>query len=254
MISVKALAPGQGRQSTAIGYISGTAPPSHREPAAIDRTTTLETHRQAVAPALIAEVRALAARGWTPATGGNFSCRIDARHVAMTASGGDKGRIGTDHILVVDLDGQVVVGARRPSAETLLHTHLYRRYADVGAVLHTHSRAQTVASRLFEDAGAMRIEGYELIKAFEGQSTHETSIEIPVFPNNQHMPTLAGQVDARLDRGGTTPGYLIAGHGLYAWGCDLEQAHRHLEALDFLIDCELERLRLSRRGDGGTRA
>ena len=62
--------------------------------------------------------------------------------------------------------------------------------------------------------------------------------------DEQDMAVLAAQVDALLDAGPMW-GYLIDGHGLYAWGKDLAEARRHLEAFDFLLDCELELRRLT---------
>ena len=62
---------------------------------------------------------------------------------------------------------------------------------------------------------------------------------MPIFPNTQDMNVLARQVEAKLDEGPLW-GYLINGHGLYAWGRDMMEARRHLEAFDFLINCELE--------------
>ncbi|MBW3549399.1 MAG: methylthioribulose 1-phosphate dehydratase [Proteobacteria bacterium] len=194
---------------------------------------------------IITHVRELAARGWTPATSSNFSQRLDERHVAITVSGRDKGRLTEADIMVVDLDGQPVATGHRPSAETLLHTQLYSRFAEVGCVLHTHSQAQTVASRLYSGAGHVHLEGYELLKAFTGNTTHETAVELPVLPNSQDMHTLAAQVDALLDRQ-CMWGYLIDGHGLYAWGRDMHEARRHLEAFEFLLGCELELRRLQR--------
>lgn len=194
---------------------------------------------------LARNVRELAASGWTPATSSNFSRRLDDRHVAITVSGGDKGQLTADGIMVVDLEGKPVATDRRSSAETLLHTRLYRRFAEVGCVLHTHSQNQTVASRLYAPDGHVRLEGYEMLKAFHGNTTHETTIELPVLPNSQDMPTLADQVDALLDRQ-TMWGYLIDGHGLYAWGRDMAEARRHLEAFDFLLGCELELRKLQR--------
>ncbi|GAB2612317.1 methylthioribulose 1-phosphate dehydratase [Novilysobacter erysipheiresistens] len=194
---------------------------------------------------IIVNVRELAAAGWTPATSSNFSTRLDDRHVAITVSGGDKGRLTEADIMVVDLDGQPVATDQRPSAETLLHTQLYSRFAEIGCVLHTHSRNQTVASRLFAGTGHVHLEGYELLKAFTGNNTHETAIELPVLPNSQDMHTLAAQVDALLDRQ-CMWGYLIDGHGLYAWGRDMAEARRHLEAFEFLLGCELELRKLHR--------
>ena len=194
---------------------------------------------------IIVNVRELALRGWTPATSSNFSSRIDAGHVAITVSGRDKGRLTEGDIMVVDLDGQPVATSHRPSAETLLHTQLYKRYPQVGCVLHTHSQTQTVASRLYAGIGHVHLEGYELLKAFSGTTTHETALDLPVYPNTQDMPTLAAQVDATLD---SQPmwGYLIDGHGLYAWGRDMPEARRHLEAFEFLLGCELELRKLHR--------
>ena len=192
---------------------------------------------------IIVNVRELAERGWTPATSSNFSCRIDAANVAITVSGRDKGRLVQDDIMVVDLDGLPVATTQKSSAETLLHTQLYKRFPGIGCVLHTHSVNQTVASRLYAARGAIRLEGYELLKAFAGNTTHETLLDLPVLPNTQDMPALAAKVEGLLDAGPMW-GYLIEGHGLYAWGRDMAEARRHLEAFEFLLACELEMRRL----------
>lgn len=194
---------------------------------------------------LIENVRELSAVGWTPATSSNFSCRIDAQHVAITVSGRDKRRLTEADIMVVDLDGRPVATAQKSSAETLLHTQLYKRCPEIGCILHTHSLTQTVASRLYAGMGHVRLEGYELLKAFTGNTTHDTVVELPVLPNTQDMPTLAAQADALLDSTEMW-GYLIDGHGLYAWGRDMTEARRHLEAFEFLLGCELELRRLRR--------
>ena len=192
---------------------------------------------------IVANVRELSQLGWTPATSSNFSLRLDARHAAITSSGKDKGRLVPEDIMVVDLDGQAVGSALKPSAETLLHTQLYRHSPSIGCVLHTHSHTQTVASRLFAKEGKVRLEGYELLKAFRGNETHEMAMDVPVFPNSQDMPALAAKVQ-RLLYTGPIWGYLIDGHGLYAWGRDMAEARRHLEAFEFLLACELDLRRL----------
>ena len=204
----------------------------------------IDSARLAAATAeLIAGTRELAALGWTPATSSNFSMRLDERTAAITVSGRDKGRLVPDDIMVVDLEGRAVGSDKRPSAETVLHTQLYARLPGVGCVLHTHSLAQTLASKLYAGAGHIRFEEYELIKAFRGQDTHEAVMDVPVLANNQHIPTLAAQVDVLLDKKEFW-GYLIEGHGLYAWGRDMAEARRHLEAFEFLLGCELDLRRL----------
>lgn len=188
--------------------------------------------------ALILHTGELARLGQTPATSSNFSMRLDADHAVITVSGRDKGRLVSEDFMVVDLDGRAVGSDHRPSAETGLHTQLYRRFPDLGCVLHTHSHNQTVASRLFARRGYLRLAGYELLKALAGNDTHDTAVELPVLPNSQDIPALAARVEQLLDAGPHW-GYLIEGHGLYAWGRDMTEARRHLDAFEFLLGCEL---------------
>ena len=170
--------------------------------------------------------------------------RLSPSTAAITISGRDKGRLTERDIMVVDLEGRAVGSEHRPSAETLLHTQLYARDPAIGAVLHTHSLAQTVASRLWAGDRMIRFEGYELIKAFAGRSTHDDVLELPVFANTQDMPALAREIDAWFDGGRTMHGYLIDGHGIYTWGRDMSETRRHLDAFEFLLQAELELRRL----------
>ena len=191
--------------------------------------------------ALIEAGRELHARGWVPATSGNFSARLSDAEIALTVSGWHKGKLAEAGIMRADMQGHAVGSDKRPSAETLLHTQLYQRYPDVGVVLHVHSVNATLISRAVQRSGAhdLVLAGYELLKAFPGNSTHETSMRVPVFDNDQDIPRLAAKVDAWLDANEPIYGYLIAGHGLYAWGRDMAETLRHLEAFDFLFECEL---------------
>ena len=202
------------------------------------------TRFTACAQAIVNAGRKLGALGLTPATSSNFSMRMDADRAAITISGRDKGSLTLSDVMVIDMDGNAVGTSARPSAETLLHTQIYRRFPDMNAVLHTHSRNQTVASRLFADAGHVSLEGYELLKAIAGHSTHETRIDLPVFPNTQDMTGLVAAVDDWIQADKPLYGYLIDGHGIYAWGRDMAEAERHIEAFEFLLACELDLRRL----------
>lgn len=196
----------------------------------------------AIAHDLLEAGRYIDGRGWVPATSGNFSARLDAERIAITVSGRHKGRLTADDFMVVDLAGNPLTTGKRPSAETLLHTQLYAHDPAIGAVLHTHSRNATVLSRRL-GSDDLVLEGYELLKAFPGVTTHEIRVTVPVYPNEQDIPRLAGQVQAELDSGEPLYGYLIAGHGLYTWGATVEETLRHIEAFEFLFECELEERR-----------
>ncbi|MBV8580940.1 MAG: methylthioribulose 1-phosphate dehydratase [Candidatus Eremiobacteraeota bacterium] len=195
-------------------------------------------------PGVVEEIAAFgrfaAARGWVPATAGNFSRRVDAGHAAVTRSGIDKGAIGAADLAVLALDAPIPAGM---SAETPLHLARYRTDAAIGAIFHVHTVASTVLSRLDERAGVVRTDGFEMHKAI-GLRTHESVVEIPVFANDQDTVRLAAAIEARLGAAAAVPGYLLAGHGLYAWGATAADARRHVEGLEFLLACHLEERRL----------
>ncbi len=183
------------------------------------------------------------AQGWCPATGGNFSVRLGPENALITASGCHKGHLSADQLLQVNLDGEPQASLLKPSAETLLHTRLYELDANIGAVLHTHSVASTVLSRL-EVGEWLTISGYEMQKSLSGNHTHDASIRIAILDNAQDMQALAAELSLRWQGEPLEWGFLVRGHGLYTWGHDMSEARRHLEGLEFLFACELEMRRL----------
>lgn len=185
---------------------------------------------------LVEAGRYIHAHGWAPATSGNFSARLPDGRIAMTVSGKHKGHLSIDDIMLVDADGQPL-DQRKPSAETLLHILLYRRYPAVGAVLHPHSSNSTLASRLFQNE--LVLENYELLKALDGITTHASRVVVPIFPNDQNIPHLSLRVDEYIALHGDIRAYIIAGHGFYTWGTSVADALRHVEALEFLFDLEI---------------
>jgi methylthioribulose-1-phosphate dehydratase len=188
---------------------------------------------------IIAAGAFVSTKGWTPATAGNLSARVSDRAMAITASGVDKGVLRSADVLLYDLAANRVRGARAASAETALHVERYAADPGVGAVVHVHARNATVLSMVSGNTHEIRLEGY-------GIRTHETGIGVPLFANTQDMDALARDVRVRLSDNVPRFGYLLAGHGLYAWGRTMADALRHTEALEFLLGCELERRKVSR--------
>jgi len=206
-------------------------------------TLHLPTIPAEVADDLAAIGRFASARGWVPATSGNFSRRLDDRHAAITRSGIDKGKIAPADLIVVDLEAPLPQGV---SAETPLHVARYRSDPMAGAIVHIHSVAATVLSRADAAKGAVRLDGFEMHKALTGFTTHESVVALPVFANDQDTQALAERVEQRLNGKTTVPAYLLSGHGLYVWGATMADAQRHLEGIEFLLQCALEERRLQR--------
>jgi methylthioribulose-1-phosphate dehydratase len=186
---------------------------------------------------LVETGRRIDARGWAPATAGNYSARLDDGSIAVTVSGRHKGRLTQADIMRVDLEGRSLDG-QRPSAETALHLALYRRFPEIGAVLHGHSPDAVGLSRAYPDAQEWRFAGHEMLKAFPGNPTHEAELRLPIVDNSQDMAEIEAAVTPKLLAPGAAPAYLIRSHGLYAWGKDLDEAERVLEATEWLIAAE----------------
>jgi len=191
-----------------------------------------------VAAERLAELgRVLYARGWLSATSGNLSVVVSREplQLAITASGFHKGRLTSDQFVLLGAGGEVYAGSGSPSAEWRLHVALVEA-TGAEAVLHTHSLWSTTLSHLHFQDGGVAISGYEMLKALAGVSSHEHREWLPIVDNSQNMAALEHAIADVIRRDAGVHGILIRGHGLYTWGCDLEEANRHLEALEFLLE------------------
>lgn len=191
---------------------------------------------------------------WCPATSGNLSTRVvGEQRFHISRSGKYKGELGLEDFLAVDFNGNVIddvsgneqgnntgnnIGTKgTPSAETLLHALIYERHPEAAFVLHSHSVYGTVLSRSLGE-GDIVFRDYELQKAFAGIDTHDTQFIVPVFSNSQDMAFLASKIARHMDDRGVAHCFVLAGHGIYTWGSSIADAKRHLEALEFLFECE----------------
>lgn len=192
----------------------------------------------AASETILAELaRSCYERGWVFGTSGNFSAVVSRNPLVLTitATGLDKGKLSPDDFVQIDESGAVIAGSGRPSAETALHL-LLANLRQAGAVLHTHSVWNTLLSDLSGNQGGLWIEGYEMLKGLEGITTHNHREWLPIIENEQDMARLSGVVESTLRRYPGAHGFLLRGHGLYTWGQSLEQARRHLEILEFLLE------------------
>lgn len=181
-------------------------------------------------------------RGWSPGTSTNYSFihpELDDI-VVISKSGVDKSLFSSDDFMHVDLHGEPtnLYSEFKPSAETLIHTELYKLFPKTKVILHTHSKASTLLSFLDEPLGFVAFSGYEVLKGLPNTSTHEALVRIPIFKNDQDMPRFTKQFKTfEVSLGNNA--FLMEKHGLYVWGETFEEAKRHLEIYEYLLDLEL---------------
>ncbi|HEU4340648.1 MAG TPA: methylthioribulose 1-phosphate dehydratase [Candidatus Binatia bacterium] len=189
-----------------------------------------------IAAELAAISRSFCGRGWALGTSGNFSAVLtrEPLRLAITPSGADKGELNADQILEIGIN-EAGDPSRKASAEALLHINVVLSRG-AGAVLHTHSVWSTIVSSLHAPAGAIMIEGFEMLKGLEGVRSHQHRESLPIVENSQDIRELAEKVTRILKEYPNAHGFLLRQHGLYTWGANLAQAKRHVEVLEFLLE------------------
>ena len=76
-------------------------------------------------------------------SGGNVSWRMEDGSILVTPSGMIYEDMETDDVLVVDIDGKILEGTRRPSVDTEALLYIFKNRPDINAVIHTHQPAAT---------------------------------------------------------------------------------------------------------------
>ncbi|MDG4655732.1 methylthioribulose 1-phosphate dehydratase [Ectobacillus antri] len=179
----------------------------------------------------------LAAKDWFPATSGNISIKVsdEPLQFLITASGKDKTKITPEDFLLVDKTGRAIEETHlRPSAETLLHVHIYNQ-TKAGCVLHVHTIENNVISSLYEHE--VTIGNQEIIKALDIWE-EGAKITIPIIENYADIPLLGETFLPHIT--GDTGAVLIRNHGITVWGKNGFDAKRRLEAYEFLFRFHLK--------------
>lgn len=175
--------------------------------------------------------RALVDHGLVTLTWGNVSgiCP-ERRHVAIKPSGVPYGELTPEHIVVVDLEGNVVEGDLRPSSDTPTHVLLYRHFAAVGGIAHSHSRHGTAFAQARREIPCL---GTTHADHFHGA----VPVTRPLRPGEveEDYEANTGRVIAERFEGVDpleVPAVLVAGHAPFTWGRTVGQALENAVALE----------------------
>ncbi|MEU8111020.1 methylthioribulose 1-phosphate dehydratase [Micromonospora sp. NPDC048947] len=197
---------------------------------------------------LVGEARELYLRGWLEGTSGNLSTRLDdaSDTILITTSGRSKGRLTESDTVPVSVRTGLPVRpiGPKPSAETSIHTAIYAADPRCGAVIHVHSPHATAVAVLAARASrtSVRFADLELIKGLG--VVDPASVHVPVFPNWPDVARVGTDVTNHLAQSAATPPvFLLAWHGVTAWGPSLEVARNRLECLEAM--CQLTLLAAS---------
>ena len=160
---------------------------------------------------VLAASKELNDHGLVEGSSGNLSARIDDRHVCMTPSSIPYDDMVIDDLVVVDLDGNVVEGDKGPTSEKALHLACYRRYPEVGGVIHSHAVYATMFAVAREPIPA----AIEEVAVYIGG-------DVPVCEYTMTgTDELGEEVASKL---GDRAAVLVANHGMVTVGPTLDKA------------------------------
>jgi len=186
------------------------------------RTARTETDLPSVREQLVECGVRLLRKGLLTQTSGNLSIRLPSGAIAITPTSIEYDRMTPADIVVCDMDGAVLEGARAPSSETPLHVAVYQHREDINAIVHTHSKHATTLAIL-----GMPIPAVHYIIASLNTTT------VPVAPYATYgTPELAASVRDTFQAPCTA--VLIANHGMVACGRTLKQAADGAETTEIL--------------------
>ena len=159
-------------------------------------------------------------------TWGNVSAVDDTRQwMVIKPSGVEYDVMTADDMVVVEIaSGKVVEGSKKPSSDTPTHLALYRRYAEIGGIVHTHSRHATIwaqAGQSIPATGTTHADYfYGAIPCTRKMTDAEINGEYEWETGNVIVETFEKQgIDAAQ-----MPGVLVHSHGPFAWGKNAEDA------------------------------
>jgi len=166
-------------------------------------------------------------------TWGNVSAH-DARSgaVVIKPSGLPYDSMTTDDMVVVNLEGNTLEGARRPSSDLATHLELYRSFPAIGAVVHTHSSWATAWAQACREIPAL---GTTHADYFRGAIPCTRPLSQAQTQGAYERETGVAIV-ARFSEGGLDPlqmpAVLVANHGPFVWGPDAEAAVHNAAVLE----------------------
>ena len=164
-----------------------------------------------VRASVIETVGRMRQEGLVVGTAGNVSARAPGGRFWITPSGVDYARLTASDLVCVDLAGQTVAGALKPSSDTGNHAAIYRLRDDVAGIVHSHSTYATVFAVLRREIPALLVEAAGYLGG--------------AIPLIEYLPPASPGLGERVARGlGPHRAALLPNHGVIAVGESAENA------------------------------
>src|ERR671912_808506 len=190
-------------------------------------------HEEQIRADIVEAGRRMYARGYVASNDGNISARLDDRRLITTPKNVSKGFMTPDMMVVTDLAGRKLAGARDASSELKMHLQVYRDRPDARAVVHAHPPTAT----------GFAVAGIPLDRAVLAEVvTTLGSIPIAEYatPSTPELPAAVRKYIKAHD------GLLLANHGALTIGPDVYAAYYKMETIEHFAKISLVTRQLGR--------
>ncbi|ASM08861.1 MULTISPECIES: L-ribulose-5-phosphate 4-epimerase [Serratia] len=167
-------------------------------------------------------------------TWGNVSA-VDRERglVVIKPSGVEYEHMTAEDMVVVDLaSGRTVEGAKKPSSDTATHLTLYREFADIGGIVHTHSRHATIWAQAGLDIPAWGTTHADYFYGAIPCTRLMTQDEIEHDYELETGKVIIETFRRRDINPNAIPAVLVNAHGPFAWGKDAHNAVHNAVVLE----------------------
>lgn len=154
-------------------------------------------------------------KNFTPGFSGNLSARCGNK-ILITATGTANGYLSEDDFALIDFEGNIIEGNKKPSSEKMLHVEFYKQREDINYIFHVHSPYLTA----FSAAGKALDKNIlaEIVYCFDYIPLAEYAL-----PGSKELVENTSKFFKDFDV------VLMANHGVIVGGKDVKDAYLKLE-------------------------
>jgi len=172
-------------------------------------------------------------RGLVTYTWGNVSGRdMESGYFVIKPSGVEYGMLTPDDMVVMDLDGNRIEGKYKPSSDTNTHIELYKKYKDIGGIVHTHSPEAVAWAQAGRDIPLYGTTHADYFLGAVPCTRNLTTQEIEEAYEKNTGIVIIETLEARGIHPMYTPAVLCKNHGPFTWGKDAHDAVYHAVVLE----------------------
>ena len=166
---------------------------------------------------------------------GNVSLKLDNNHFIIKPSGADLSKLKPNDMPLINIfSKKKIKGRLKPSTDMPTHLEIYKKFSNIKSITHNHSCYATVWA---QSAKPIPLIGTTHADFWKNEVPIVNYLKLKDVKNNYEMNTgklILKTLDLKKLTPYTCPGVIVAGHGPFTWGEEIESSIINAEILEFI--------------------